>query len=97
MLEVIISRPNKGVAKALRNGLGLAWRIVITTDDEIGITFQIKDRDLHNHKVKERLTCWAQKSWIRAGIVGNFMVTNSKLSKTLRVFYQQQNRFLEKR
>jgi hypothetical protein len=94
MREVVISKPCAIVRNALHNGLDKSWQIRIITDDDLGITFQISKKDLKKHRVKERLTCWASKNWIRAGIVAQFMVTNAELRSLLAALYRAQTQHL---
>jgi len=95
MREVVISKPSTIVLKALHGGLGKIWCIIIITDDKLGVTFQISKNNLKKHRVKERLACWAKKNWIRAGIVAQFMVTNTELATELEKMYRSQGHHLD--
>jgi hypothetical protein len=90
MREVVISKPCAIVRNALHGGLSKSWQIRIITDDNLGITFQISKKDLKKHRVKERLTRWTSKNWIRAGIVAKFMVVNAELAAKLEKLNAQQ-------
>ncbi len=96
MPEVVISKPSKTVSKSLRGHRGKIWEIVITTDDDMGITFQISKDNLKKHRVVERMARWAGKNWIRAGIVANkYMIANSQLQTELVKLRQNKSRHLD--